>query len=114
MKNNYFNKNKGGAFVLLPYFYILLNFIFLLIPDRIIPIINNIGNMLENKIPIFILSLKILDNLPTIVGPSEHPTSPASAKKANSAVPPFFSIDEDILKVPGHKYQLKIHKYHSL
>lgn len=59
--------------------------------------------MLENKIPIFILSLKILDNLPTIVGPSEHPTSPASAKKANSAVPPFFSIDEDILKVPGHK-----------
>ena len=59
--------------------------------------------MLEDKIPIFILSLKTLDTLPTIVGPSEHPTSPASAKKANIAVPPFFSIDEDILKVPGHK-----------
>ena len=59
--------------------------------------------MLDDKIPIFILSLKILDTLPTIVGPSEQPTSPASAKKANIAVPPFFIIDEDILKVPGHK-----------
>ena len=34
-----------------------------------IPTINKIGNMLADIIPILILSLKILETLPTTVGP---------------------------------------------
>ena len=67
----------------------------------IIPIINNIGNILAAIIPTLILSLNIPDTLPTTVGPIEQPISHAKAKKANIAVPPPLIFEDDILKVPG-------------
>ena len=39
---------------------------------------------------------------PTSVGPPEQPTSPANARRANMAVPPFFKVADALLKVPGH------------
>lgn len=41
--------------------------------------------------------------MPTNVGPTEQPISPASASIANKAVPPPFMADEALLKVPGHR-----------
>lgn len=44
-----------------------------------------------------------LEIMPTNVGPTEQPISPASASIANKAVPPPFMADEALLKVPGHR-----------
>ena len=48
------------------------------------------------------LSLNTFDTNPTSVGPPEHPRSPASAKRANMAVPPFLMAALPLLNVPGH------------
>ena len=77
------------------------------------PIINKIGNILAATIPILRLSLNTLETLPTIVGPSEQPTSPASAKKANITVDPPFILEADMLNIPGQSIPTdKPHKPH--
>ena len=48
----------------------------------IIPIISRMGKRVATIIPTLRLSLNRLDTVPTTVGPIEHPTSPARAKKA--------------------------------
>ena len=63
----------------------------------------NTGNIIEVSIPIDILPLNISAAKPVRVGPMEHPTSPASARNANIAVPPPFSTLAAMLKVPGQK-----------
>lgn len=59
-----------------------------------------IGKMIATNIPAFKLSLTWLETSPTSVGSPEQPISPPSAKSANSAVPPFGSVAEALLKVP--------------
>ena len=57
----------------------------------------------------------MLETLPTTVGPIEHPTSPASAKKANIAVEPLFIFEADILNVPGQSIPTdRPHKLHPI
>lgn len=76
----------------------------LLISIQIItPIINKTGKTVAAIIPILRLSLNRLETDPTTVGPIEHPTSPASAKKANIAVPPLLILADDMLNVPGQR-----------
>ena len=61
------------------------------------------GKIIAAPIPILILP-PVADMIaPAIVGPPEHPRSPASASKANMSVPPFFTPDEAMLNVPGQK-----------
>lgn len=63
---------------------------------------NSIGKTTAASIPFFKSSDAALEIQPTRAGPVEHPRSPASASNANSAVPPFRSIADALLKVPGH------------
>ena len=58
--------------------------------------------MIPAKIPFFRSSEAKPVTKPTSVGPPEQPTSPASASRANMAVPPFRSAADALLKVPGH------------
>ena len=67
-----------------------------------IPISNIIGKIIPAKIPIFKLSSKAPDTIPTSVGPPAQPTSPPNANNANMAVPPLGSVADALLKVPGH------------
>ena len=67
-----------------------------------IPRISNRGNIIATKIPAFKLPEAAVEIYPTRVGPPEHPKSPANAKKANIAVPPFFIRADALLKLPGH------------
>ena len=75
----------------------------LIIMHIIIPRISRIGKIIAAIMPILRLSLIRLDTVPTTVGPIEHPTSPASAKKANIAVPPLLILADDMLNVPGQR-----------
>ena len=61
------------------------------------------GKIRANKIPSLKFPWLLLKIKPTKVGPLEHPKSPAKARNANRAVPPFLKQEEAILKVPGHK-----------
>ena len=63
---------------------------------------SNTGKMTPAKIPIFRFSDAISETNPTKVGPPEHPASPASASRANNAVPPFLREADALLNVPGH------------
>ena len=67
-----------------------------------IPISNTIGKIIPAKIPIFRLSSKTPDTIPTKVGPPEQPISPPNASNANMAVPPLGKTADALLKVPGH------------
>ena len=60
------------------------------------------GNTTPARIPIFRLSFNAPDTMPTTVGPPEQPTSPASARSANIAVPPRAMEAVALLKEPGH------------
>ena len=53
------------------------------------PISSNTGKIIPAKIPIFRLSPKAPDTIPTNVGPPEQPISPPNASNANMAVPPL-------------------------
>ena len=55
---------------------------------------------------------KSCEILPTSAGPAAAPRSPARARKANRAVPPFGSFDEEILMEPGH--MMPTEKPHSI
>ena len=59
------------------------------------------GNIIPASIPGFILPDKS-DTKPTTDGPAEQPISPATAKRANIAVPPPFIPDAPVLSDPGH------------
>lgn len=61
-----------------------------------------IGNIDAQRSPIFKLLSNAPDTCPTIIGPNMPPKSPASAKKANMAVPPFGHFCDEILIDPGH------------
>ena len=64
-------------------------------------IISVIGKTVAAKMPIFKLSPSIPAILPANVGPPAQPTSPASARNANIAVPPPFIEVDASLYVPG-------------
>ena len=64
---------------------------------------NNIGNTMALMMPIFKLPPRASATAPTIVGPEEHPRSPARARSANIAVPPVGKDADAILNVPGHR-----------
>ena len=63
---------------------------------------NMTGNMVATSNPVFRLPPAISEILPTIVGLAVAPRSPAKAKNANIAVPPFGHFCEDRLIEPGH------------
>ena len=65
------------------------------------PMISRTGNTIAAKSPAFRFSENAPDTTPTTPGPEEHPRSPASARSANNAVPPFGQDAAAILKVPG-------------
>lgn len=52
--------------------------------------------------PVLRLPPAISERLPTIVGLTVAPKSPANAKNANIAVPPLGHFCEDMLIDPGH------------
>ena len=60
------------------------------------------GKTIATSIPALRLSAAALDTNPTSVGPPEHPRSPASARRANSVVPPRGIETDAVLKSPGH------------
>ena len=60
------------------------------------------GNIIAARMPAFISPPALSETNPTRVGPPEQPTSPASARSANIAVPPPFIEAEALLNVPGH------------
>ena len=61
----------------------------------------NTGNMIAESIPVPILPPAASATKPASPGPTEHPTSPASARNANIAVPPPGRILDAMLNVPG-------------
>ena len=67
------------------------------------PAINKRGKTIAANKPTRRLSSKAPEIKPTKVGPPEQPKSPASARKANIAVPPARISFAAMLKVPGHK-----------
>lgn len=65
------------------------------------PISSKTGKIIPAKIPIFKLSPKAPDTIPTNVGPPEQPISPPNASNANMAVPPLGKAAVyDTLKLP--------------
>ena len=60
------------------------------------------GKTIATSIPDFRSSPNASDTMPTKVGPAVHPKSPASASKANIAVPPVGMFFAATLNVPGH------------
>ena len=95
------NKKKSHLIIvtLLIYMFSTKNY-FCAFLHREMPPSNKIGKMIAASIPAFKLSFAWLEINPTSVGPPEQPISPPSAKSANSAVPPFGSVAEALLKVP--------------
>ncbi len=63
---------------------------------------NAIGKITAARIPLLRLSPYTPETKPASVGPEEQPRSPASASRANRAVPPCRMEATAILKVPGH------------
>ena len=61
-----------------------------------------IGNTLPTSIPVWRLSPACWVTVPTRLGPNAPPRSPAIARRANSAVPPWGIRGEVMLIVPGH------------
>ena len=61
----------------------------------------NTGKMIAASIPILILPPVASATKPARLGPTEHPTSPASARNANIAVPPPGKTPAAMLNVPG-------------
>ena len=59
--------------------------------------------MIAKRNPIFKLPSKNEDIKPVKVGPDEQPRSPAKARYANIAVPPFGKCSAAMEKTPGHK-----------
>lgn len=70
--------------------------------NRRIPAISSAGKITAARIPFLKSPDAMLETYPTSVGPAEQPKSPASASRANSAVPPFLIDAEALLKLPGH------------
>lgn len=68
----------------------------------IVHITSRAGKITAKRMPIFKLSLNLLEIIPTKVGPAEQPKSPPSASRANIAVPPFVIAADALLKLPGH------------
>lgn len=56
---------------------------------------------MAQRMPTRKLSPNALETMPARVGPSEQPTSPAKARRANRAVPPFRREAEALLKILG-------------
>ena len=63
---------------------------------------NMTGNMVATSNPVFRLPPAISEILPTRVGLTVAPKSPANARNANMAVPPLGHFCADILIDPGH------------
>lgn len=61
-----------------------------------------IGKIVAVSSPILRLPPASSEKFPTIAGLTVAPKSPANAKKANIAVPPFGHFWEERLMVPGH------------
>ena len=61
-----------------------------------------IGKTVANSKPIFRFPPMESAIVPTIAGLTVAPKSPANARKANIAVPPFGHFCDEILIVPGH------------
>ena len=61
-----------------------------------------IGNIVATSNPILRLPPAISERLPAKEGLIIAPKSPANAKNANIAVPPFGQFCEEILIEPGH------------
>ena len=68
----------------------------------IVQITRSAGKITAKRIPIFKLSLNLLEIIPTKVGPAEQPKSPPRARSANIAVPPLVIAADALLKLPGH------------
>lgn len=66
------------------------------------PATRTIGKIVATSSPILRLPPAISEKLPTMTGLTVPPKSPANAKKANIAVPPFGHFCEERLIVPGH------------
>ena len=60
------------------------------------------GKTVATSNPVFRLPPANSEMLPTIVGLTVAPRSPANAKNANIAVPPLGHFREEILIEPGH------------
>ena len=60
------------------------------------------GNTVATSSPILRLPPTVLETLPTIAGLTVAPKSPAKAKNANIAVPPFGHFCDEMLIDPGH------------
>lgn len=60
------------------------------------------GNTVAVSNPVLRSPPAISEMLPTITGLTVAPRSPANARNANIAVPPFGQLREDILIEPGH------------
>ena len=58
--------------------------------------------MVATSNPVLRLPPAISERLPTIVGLTVAPKSPAKAKNANIAVPPLGQFCEEMLIEPGH------------
>ena len=58
---------------------------------------------MAERMPIRRLFWKVLETAPAKVGPPEQPRSPASASRANMAVPPPLMEAAALLKVPGQR-----------
>ena len=67
-----------------------------------VQIIISTGKTIAHARPALRLSEQAPETIPTIVGPLEQPISPARAKSANIAVPPFGSLAEAMQNTPGH------------
>ena len=61
-----------------------------------------IGNPIPANTPACKLFAALWDTVPIMAGPTAPPKSPASARRANIAVPPVGSIWDEILIEPGH------------
>ena len=70
--------------------------------QRRIPKSSSTGKIIPARMPIFRLSPKESEIIPTKVGPPAQPISPPSASNANIAVPPFGKAADALLNVPGH------------
>ncbi len=66
------------------------------------PTTKRIGKIVAASSPIFRFPPAISEKFPIIAGLTVAPKSPASAKKANIAVPPFGHFGEERRIVPGH------------
>ncbi len=73
-----------------------------LLPNNTRATISTNGNTLPASMPDCRLSPARWETVPTRLGPNAPPKSPAMARKANSAVPPWGRRGEVMLIVPGH------------